>query len=430
VMMSTYSLLRLRIAPSFASASLAGAFAAAACLTRLTSLSFVVPALAVAAIDGPCEAWRRRVSYAALALAVALALIAPFLVNNWIAFGDPFYSFDFATEFYRGRGSLTVDRPMAWAGSFADRVEAHPLATVDSFLRGLTTYPFGNKWAGLAYLSPLLPALLRAAAIFGLAILLLSAEGRLLLVVLFSALIPFAVIWQAPGGSQWRLTVFAYPFYLVAACHALHTGCRLANRDVRRRLTESMRHERRRWAVGAMVVAGGLATALFLPRWWQYLLVREAALADGAFSVVAGPADTRFFGDGWYAPVLTGNVTGRYSHGARATLFVPIFERKDTRFTFRMQACSVEPEPAREMQVSINGTEVSALQVVWNPRRAESYDVLVPEALLHEGWNTIDLRADGSTVMPAGESRFLGLEAGQESAFFLWYVRVAPAESQ
>lgn len=427
VVMTAYGLLRLRRAPSFASASIAGIFAAAACLTRLTALSFVAPALALVAVDGPRDSWRRRAAYGSLALGVTAALVAPFLANNWIEFGDAFYSLDFATEFYRGRAGLPVDRPMAWAGSFADRVAAHPLATVDSLLRGLTVYPFGNKWAGLTYLPPVLPAVLRTAAIVGLVVLLISADGRLLLVVLFTALLPFAAIWQAPGGSQWRFTVFAYPFYLFAACHALCAAFWLLSRESRRRLSESLRRAPRRWTVGALAGAGGLAIALFLPRWWQYLLLREAALADGAFSVVAGPADARFFGDGWYAPVPAGNLSGRYSRGTRATLFVPVFERRDARLTFRMQACSAEPEPAREVRVSINGTEVSALHVVWNPERAESYDVAVPEALLHEGWNTIDLRADGSTVMPAGESRFLGLEAGQESAFFLWYLRVAPA---
>jgi hypothetical protein len=429
VVMTAYGLLRLRRTPSAANASIAGVFAAAACLTRLTSPSFIAPALAYLVVDGPREARARRAAGAALAFGVTTALIAPFLVNNWIEFGDPFISFDFATELYRGRGSLPVDRPMAWAGWFAERGAAHPLATVDSLVHGFTTYPFGNKWEGFRYLSSLLALVLRAAAIVGLVLFLISADGRLLLVVLFTALIPFAVIWQAPAASQWRLTVFTYPFYLIASCEALHAMGRLASRDVRHRLSESLWRGRRRWAVGAMVATGGLAVTLLLPRWWQYLLVREAAFADGAFSVVAGPGDARFFGDGWYAPVLAGNVSGRYSHGRSATMFVPIFERRDTRLTFRMQACSADSEPAREVQVSINGREVSPLHVVWNPERADSYDVAVSKTLLREGWNRVDLRADGSTVMPAGESRFLGLEAGQESAFFLWYVRVAP-ESQ
>ena len=426
VVMTTYGLLRLRRAPSFANASIAGVCAAAACLTRLTSLSFVVPALALVAIDGARDGWRRRTVYAGLALGVTTALVAPFVVNNWIVFGDPFYSFDFATEFYRGRGSLPVEQPMAFGGVFAARLAAHPLATVDSLLYGLTAYPFGNKWEGLAYLPPL-PAVLRIATILGLLILLISADGRLLLIVLFTALLPFAAIWQTPTGSQWRFTVFAYPFYFVAAGHALRAAFRLWSREARGRLGESLRRERRRWTIGALAAAGGLAIAPFVPRWWQYLLARESAAVDGAFSVVTGRGDASFFGDGWYAPVRTGNVTGRYSRGARATLFVPVFERGDTRLTFRMQACSPSPEQAREVRVSVNGTEVSTLHVVWNPVRAESYDVAVPQALLQEGWNTIELEADGSTVVPDGESRFLGLEAGQESAFFLWYVQVSPA---
>jgi 4-amino-4-deoxy-L-arabinose transferase-like glycosyltransferase len=425
VAMTAHGLLRLRSAPSAGRASIAGVFAAAACLTRLTAISFVVPALALVAVDGPREVWRKRAACVGLALAVTLALIAPFLVNNWVAFGDPFYSLDFATEFYRGRGGLPVNRPVAWAGVFADRIAAHPLATVDSLLRGLTVYPFGNKWAGLVYLSPAVPAVLRASAIIGLMLLLTFADGRLLVGVLLTALIPFAVIWQTPGGSQWRLTEFAYPFYLIAACRTLHGIFRLSSRDTRHRLAETLRHERRRWTIGALTAAVGLAAAVFLPRWWQYVLVREAALTDGAFAVVAGPADRWFFGPGWYPPVLAGNVSGRYSHGPRATLFVPVFERRGTLLTFRMQACSAQTEPAREVRVSIDGTWVSTLHVVWNPKGAESYEVVVPEALLHEGWNTIDLEADGSTVMPFGESRFLGLEAGQESAFFFWYVRVA-----
>jgi hypothetical protein len=95
-----------------------------------------------------------------------------------------------------------------------------------------------------------------------------------------------------------------------------------------------------------------------------------------------------------------------------------------------MQACSAESEPVRDVRVSVNGTELTVLHVVWNPQRAESYDVDIPQTLMREGWNRVELRADDSTVMPAGESRFLGLAAGQESAFFLWYVRVAPAGRQ
>jgi hypothetical protein len=110
-------------------------------------------------------------------------------------------------------------------------------------------------------------------------------------------------------------------------------------------------------------------------------------------------------------------------------MFVPVFAPADTVLTFRLQACSDQARPAREVRVSVNGRDVSVVHVVWNPEGAGSYDVAVPKELLHEGWNRIDLRADGSTVMPAGERRFLGLAPGQDSAFFFWHVRVAPAGS-
>jgi 4-amino-4-deoxy-L-arabinose transferase-like glycosyltransferase len=429
-LMTAYWLLRLRRSPSLANASFAGVFAAAACLTRLTSLSFVGPALAVLVIDGPREALRRRGACAALALAITAALVGPFLVNNWIAFGDPFYSFDFATELYRGRGSLSVDRPMAWLGPFADRVGTHPLATLDSLLHGFTSYPFGNKFVGLGYVSPLLPVVLRAATIMGLALLLVSADGRLLLVVLFTALIPFAVVWQAPSAQQWRLTVFTYSFYLIAAVQALRTASSLAYRDVRRGLIDSFRSQPRRWAVRGIVTTVGVAVAFVLmPLCWQYLLLREAALTDGAYSIVAGAADVLFFGEGWYPPVRTGNVTGRYSRGAKAVIRFPVFVPADSLLTLRMQPYSDEAEPARNIRVSINRAEVSAIRVEWNAQRAGSYDVAIPKELLHEGWNTIDLKADGSTVAPPDEQRFIALRAGQDTAFFLWYVRVTAAHA-
>ncbi len=425
--MTAHGLLRLRRAPSLAAACAAGAFAAGACLTRLSALSFFLPALAYLVLDGAREAWRKRAAHAALALCVAGALIAPFLVKNALVFGDPFYSVDFATEFYRGRAQLPVEQPLAWAAAFADRLGPHPLATADSLLRGFASYPLDNKWQGFDYLSPWLAPALRAAAIAGLLLLLGFADGRLLLVVLFGAMLPFAAIWETRTGAQWRFTLFAYPFYLVAACGALRAVVALAVPEARRRLTEGVRARRRWWAIVALALPASLAVAVLLPRWWAYLLVREAARADGAYSVRAGRADAPFFGDGWYAPVAAGNVVGRYSEGAESTMFFPVFERVDTRLTFRMQACSDQPQPARQVRVSVNGGDVSVLPVVWSSERAGSYETTVPKDLLREGWNRIDLRADGSTVIPPGEGRFLGLAAGQNSAFFLWYVRVAPA---
>ena len=142
--------------------------------------------------------------------------------------------------------------------------------------------------------------------------------------------------------------------------------------------------------------------------------------------MVAGPGDGVFFGDGWYEPVDVGAVTGRYSRGPAATMFVPVFETTDTLFTFRMQACDATPAPTRNVRVTVNGNDVSMLPVVWDPEKAGSYDVPIPRAVLREGWNRVELRADGSSIIPQGEDRFVGAEKGSETSFFLLNLRVVP----
>jgi hypothetical protein len=425
--MTGYSFVRLRRSPSFGNAVVAGVFATGACLTRLTSFSFVVPGLAYVVIDGVPDCRRKRALWAACTFGIVAVLVSPYLVNNAIAYHDPFYSFDVATELYRGRARLPVERPMAWAFSFVERLITHPLATADSLLQGFTTYPWRYKWHGFTYVSPMLRDVLSAAAAVGLVLFLATADGRLLLVVLFGALAPFAVVWQARAAAQWRLTSFAYPFYLIAAVYALGVATSLASPRFSRQWIGRLRSHPQ-WAI-LLALALPLAVVL-LPRCWQYLMVREAALADGEYSIVAGVGDGWFFGDGWYGPVRSGNVMGRYSYGPAATMYLPVFQPAELRLVFRLQACSPESVPSRELRVSVNGEDVGTLRVVWDPYRAGAYEVSVPKALVRRAWNRVTLTAEGSSVMPARDSRFVGLEAGQDTAFFLWYVRVAPAADQ
>jgi hypothetical protein len=315
---------------------------------------------------------------------------------------------------------------MTWIAYLTSRAGVHPLATLDTLLKGLTSYPFDEKWDGLRYVAPWFAALLRGSSVVGLFLLLCSARGRLLAVVLFSALAPFAFTWQIPGGAGWRFTLVAYPFYLIASFFALSTAASLVLPSVRARLKESLALHRRRWIVSAAGMILVLAGLPFVPRYWRYLLVREAALRDGAFSIVASPENDLFFGENWYDSVEIGNITGRYSHGARALIRFPVFMRADSRLTFRLQPYSDQPQPARTVEVSINATPVSVLSLKWNPEKVGSYEATVPKEVLHDGFNRIELKADGSTTVPPTESRFVGLKAGQDVAFFLWYVRVTP----
>jgi hypothetical protein len=47
-----------------------------------------------------------------------------------------------------------------------------------------------------------------------------------------------------------------------------------------------------------------------------------------------------------------------------------------------------------------------------------------------EGWNTIELDADGSTGAPPDDRRLGALRTGQDTAFFLWQVSVTAAHAR
>lgn len=426
VVLCAWAMLRLTRRPSAGAGAVLGVVAAGAMLTRISSFTFLLPGLAALLLVGPRQRWRERLRAVAVATLVGLLLVAPYLVNCARVFGDPLIAINFATERFDTAGPAPDEDP-SWTGMLARKIGHRPLTMVDTVFHGVTTYPFTNKWEGLRHLSPALALTVEAAALVGLCLLAGFAEGRLLLLVLLGALVPFAFTWRIPGGGEWRFTLFAYPFYLLAAAFALGAvprGLARGLRDVPERLRAV---DRRTWAAAAASLACLAVSAHEIPKYWRFALVREAARADGGYSIVAGPGDGLFFREGWYPPVRTGMVTGRYSHGAKAALRVPIFEREDVVLSFRMQACSDTPEPRRDVRVTINGAEHATLPVVWDPQRARSYDVTVPGASLRPGWNRVELAADGASVMPAGESRYLALDPGSESAFFLWYVRVEPA---
>lgn len=230
--LSAVALVRVLLRPDVRRGALAGVAGAAACLTRITSLSFLLPAgvLLLLGRGDEARARRRAVGVAALALVV---LVGPFLLACTIAYGDPFYSVNFHTKFYRSRTGMAFQQSMGWLDYLRT---GSPLGQqLATGLTGLTTYPFGNKWRGLAYVAPWLPAVLATSSLAGLALFLRTAVGRLLLVALASSLLPYAFTWNIPGGAEWRFTMHAYPFYLVAAGLALETAVRWAIASWRRR---------------------------------------------------------------------------------------------------------------------------------------------------------------------------------------------------
>ena len=124
--MSCYAFLRCVRAPTVANAILAGVIAGIACLTRITALSFLLPAIAYLAWTRDVQRHEQRHVQAGVpppsSLAVMTAIVAPYMINCAIAFGDPFYAINSHTTFYRARAqsgvrSADVGRRVSWVAA-------------------------------------------------------------------------------------------------------------------------------------------------------------------------------------------------------------------------------------------------------------------------------------------------------------------------
>ncbi|HSE40278.1 MAG TPA: glycosyltransferase family 39 protein, partial [Acidobacteriota bacterium] len=216
VLMFSYALLRLFRKASFGNALFAGIIAGLVCLTRMTSLSFIVPGYLFVLFAGKDPSWKVRFKSLILSTSMFAVLIAPFLINCAIVYGDPLFSVNDNTKFYRARENLAAKEPQSVAAYLKGRLIERPYRFIDIGLEGLTRYPFLNKWKGFNYLSPFLSKFLAASALLGIILLLFSSHGRLILLVLMSSLIPYAFTYEIAGGYEWRFTMHAYPFYLIA----------------------------------------------------------------------------------------------------------------------------------------------------------------------------------------------------------------------
>jgi hypothetical protein len=227
VVLSAALLCRVSQRPTPRRALLSGLAAGAACLTRITAFSFLLPAHVWLAVGRDRAAGARRRA-AALSLALALAVAGPYMAACALAYGDPFHAVNAHTRFYRSRAGLPYDAPMGWPRYLLTAFAPAELARTG--VAGLTAHPFSSKWQGLDYVSPWLRRTLAPLAVAGLLLWLLSPAGRLLLLVLFGSLLPYAFTWNVPGGAEWRFTLPAYPFYALAAFTALERLIRLLRR--------------------------------------------------------------------------------------------------------------------------------------------------------------------------------------------------------
>ena len=221
LLFATWSLLRLRQSPRRGTALAAGVCCGLACLTRITAVSFIVPGLLWLLLERSRFPFRERLRTVAIAGAAAMLVVAPYLFNCALATGDPFVAINYHTTYYRFAEQRPIDQPMSAASYVRERLVTRPVRTIDTAIDGVLVQPFVTKWRGFEPWRTGLGATLRLVALAGLALLLFNSGGRLFLVMLAASLVPYMLTWNVGGGGEWRFTMHAYPFFLVAAAAAV-----------------------------------------------------------------------------------------------------------------------------------------------------------------------------------------------------------------
>jgi hypothetical protein len=428
VCLSAWSILRFRRRPTWRSAVLAGALAGAACLTRITAASFLLPAFALTALPDGRAVSRRNMMQTALALAVMLAVTAPYLVNCYLAYGDPLYSINAHTAFYRFRLGIPPEQDQGALAFIGERFGSRPVAATDTALRGLFVYPFWNKWSGWDAWIPHVGPTLSWLSVAGLFAWLWQPVGRLTLTMLVMSLVPYMLTWPVAGGGEWRFTMHAYPFYLVAAFAVIEPAMR-SLRDLlpaRLRAPGSGRSLLRRTAAPAMALATLAAGAVLGHSWIPTLVVREALRAGEATTIGTGPHDDVFFQDGWSDPVTTGAVAARFALSSQAGVCVPLPEPRPYRLAIRMDPVPSEDAPRQRVHLFLDRQPIAVFPLTWDPGRVGNYTIDIPPSLANRGCAYLAFVAD--RLQPAGRAASLypGIASSQPVAFRLWYVRVTP----
>lgn len=426
VILTAWSVLRLDQTRSWRWAVTTGVFAAAACLTRITSLTFVLPALLWSAWPFGRATWRTQGRYTAVAAGVFLLFLAPYLINCAVVTGDPLIAVDYHTTFYLAAERETAaERPTA-VHYAVDKFRHHPIAQIDTAVRGLVEYPFAIKWRGLLdWHVDWLGLVLRTLAAWGLLLWIWQPVGRFLLLVLLASLVPYMITWPLQGGGEWRFTMHAYPFYLIAATAMVAwiiSSMRAFIVDRRRALAD--------WSARHMIVKAAATLALVVTSWlaayWSpYWVAREALRGGEVVSVNATENDGVFFHEGWTELVHSGSVVARFARAVRATLFVPLPERRGYRLVLRMDPVP-DPNTAQRLRVFVNGREAATFDLAWNPERVGAYTLDLPASDVLPGRTRVDFVADHVAPIGAASASFPELDPSIPVAFRLWYVRVTP----
>jgi hypothetical protein len=359
----------LHLSPSTRGAILLGIVGGLTLLTRLSALTFLVPGL-IAAIVLKSPALRRdRLRAAGIAASLMLALAGPFMLSCALGYGDPFYAVNVHAAFYRGRAGLP-----GRGSSTALQFLAQSLLPWE-FLRtgfvGLTSYPFLNKWSGLGAFLPL-GEIARTLALAGLPVLLWRPGGLIALIVLVFSILPYAWTWTLPGGSEWRFTLPAYPFYLVSAVAAVE--CTI--RGLREMMTPSARRPVLRSALRYTLTALALMIfGMWLSQWINWQRVKEEVQNGRPALIEPGTEARPFFTQGWEGSAGTQTPATVTMNAPEARLRLPVPEGLRARVVLRL---APPEDPSASVSVLVGEERVLILSSPQDQRELVNLD-LTPE---------------------------------------------------
>lgn len=422
VLFAVWSLVRLQRRPSRGNAVLAGALCAVACLTRITALSFVVPGIFWLMIS-ETPSRRDMVKHAAVAFGVLSVLVAPFLISCARATGDPFFAINYHTIYYRHAEGQSITEPISAAEYIRMKLAARPIATLDAALDGMFRQPFITKWHGYTPWVEGLGAVLRAAALAGIvALAFLSGRGRLLVLLLLASLAPYVFTWNLAGGNEWRFTMHAYPFYIVAAAWAMVEIVRVGKRLVTTRSLPRLA-DPRRIAIHASVLAAAVVFAALSYFVLPWFVVRESIAKGESTSVETGGRDQAFYRQGW-SPAHDDGIPVRVSLGQRSTVHIPLPVKRDYEIVLRLDP--VDPAITHRVGLLLNGNLVGNPQLSWNPQRVGTYRVHIRADQVKES-NELTIIPDALAPAGSAGTRFAWLDPNDRTGVRLWYVRIVPS---
>jgi len=399
---------RFRFDAAHVEAAALGVASGFAILTRIMAVPFLMAGAAVVVLALPA-AWRRRFTIVGIAFAMATLVAGPYFLNCWRVHGDPLYTFNVHGGIY----SVSEGKD-EWKGTTTSyvwqKIKTRPLEMFDTVAQGLTTYPFGNKWAGLGRWGSAIAEWAAIAALIGLVLLAATAEGRLVLVAMLGSLVPPAFTWKV--DPHFRFTEHVYPIFLVAAGAAIVFALRMSQRVLApERPSPAWSPRFSSWRAWATTVGGTVAVLVVLSRLSPAWVFSETIAAREDASATAGVREAAFFGAGWTPVLRSGNVSLRVT-SREGTVDVRLPSADDYTATLRLdpfpEPLTETPPTLPEVEILLNGTSLARVHLRYTPGRVGSYGIALPRTSVRRGANRVTVR-----VISGG-------------AVGLWYLRVHP----